>query len=180
MVATQQSLGLTPHESVRIVSHSPEALEVEGRWAPGGSPPPKHFHPGQSERFEVLEGTLRARVDGSEHELTAGEVVEVPAGAVHQMWNEGERPARATWRTEPAGRTAEWFAELDALRRSGRIGRNGMPGPLAFGAYLTEYADVIRLAGPQPLLRGALGLLGAAGRVRGYRPTGALAEMSRL
>ena len=180
MVTTHEPLELTPHESVRILSDSAEALEVEGAWAPGGSPPPKHFHPAQSERFEVLEGTLRARVGGNEHELGVGDTLEVPAGAIHQMWNEGEGTARAIWRTEPAGRTAEWFAELDALRRSGRIGRNGMPGPLAFGAYLTEYADVIRLAGPQPLLRGALGLLGAAGRVRGYRPSGALAEMSRL
>src|SRR5215210_4366121 len=99
MVTTHESLELTPHESVRFLSNSPEVLEVEGTWAPGGSPPPKHFHPGQSEHFEVLEGTLRARVDGREHELGAGDTLEVPAGALHQMWNEGEGPARATWRT---------------------------------------------------------------------------------
>jgi quercetin dioxygenase-like cupin family protein len=169
-MSTTRPLQLTPHESVRIVSHTPEALDVEGTWAPGGVAPPKHFHPGQSERFEVLEGTLRARVDGTEHQLSAGDTLDIPAGAVHQMWNEGELPVRATWRTEAAGRTAEWFAELDALRRSGRVGKDGMPGPLAFGAYLTEYGDVIRLAGPQPLVRGALALLGTIGRLRGYRP----------
>jgi hypothetical protein len=47
-----------------------------------------------------------------------------------------------------------------------------MPGLLAFGAYLTEYDDVIRLAGPQPLVRGVLRLLGVLGRLRGYRPGG--------
>jgi Cupin domain len=118
----------------------------------------------------VLEGALRVRLDGTEHELHRGDTLDVPAGAVHQMWNDGDVAARANWRTEPAGRTAEWFAELDALRRSGRVGANGMPGPLAFGAYLTEYPDVIRLAGPQPLIRAALALLGVAGRLRGYRP----------
>lgn len=161
---------LTPYESVEIVNSDAQALEVEGTWAPSGAPPPRHFHPGQCERFEVLEGLLRARVDGVEHELAEGDTLEVPAGAVHQMWNEGDVPARATWRSEPAGRTAEWFAELDALRRDGRVGKDGMPGPLAFGAYLTEYDDVIRLAGPQPLVRGALRLLGVLGRLRGYRP----------
>ncbi len=161
---------LTPHEAVEIVNADARGLEVTGAWAPGGAPPPKHFHPAQSERFEVLHGVLRARVDGVDHELAAGATLDVPAGAVHQMWNEGEEPARATWRTEPAGRTAEWFAELDALRSSGRVGRDGMPGPLAFGAYLTEYEDVIRLAGPQPLVRGTLRLLGVLGRLRGYRP----------
>ena len=45
-----------------------------------------------------------------------------------------------------------------------------MPGPLAFGAYLTEYDDVFRLAGPQPLLKPALRLLGVLGLAKGYRP----------
>jgi hypothetical protein len=43
-----------------------------------------------------------------------------------------------------------------------------MPGPLAFGVLLTEYRDVFRLAGPDVVLRPALGLLGALGRMRGY------------
>jgi quercetin dioxygenase-like cupin family protein len=161
---------LTPSESVRIRSHTPEALAVEGTWGPGGSAPPKHFHPDQDERFEVLEGTLTARVDGEQRELHAGDVLDIPRGAVHQMWNAGDVPARASWRTAPAGRTGEWFAAIDGLRRSGRVGRDGMPGPLAFGAYLTEFSDVFRLAGPQPLLRPLLAGLGALGRAKGYRP----------
>jgi quercetin dioxygenase-like cupin family protein len=160
---------LTPGESVRITRRTPESLEVEGVWEPHGSPPPRHFHPGQAERFEVLAGALHARVDGREHVLSAGDVLDVPRGAVHQMWNAGGEPARAIWRTSPAGRTAEWFAALSDLRRSGRLGRNGMPGPLAFGVYLTEYRDVIRLAGPQPLVLGALRVLATVGRLRGYR-----------
>ena len=80
-------------------------------------------------------------------------------------------PARALWRSEPAGRTAQWFTDLHELRASGRVGRNGMPGPLAFGVYLTEYDDVIRLAGPQLPIRAALAGLGAIGRLRGYRPS---------
>jgi mannose-6-phosphate isomerase-like protein (cupin superfamily) len=167
---TDDALYLTPHESVRIREHSSDVLEVEARWDPNGSAPPKHFHPGQDEEFEVLEGVIRARVDGAEHTLRQGDTLEVPRGAVHQMWNAGHEPARAIWRTAPAGRTARWFAELDGLRRSGRVGRNGMPGPLALGAYLTEYRDVIRLAGPQPILRPVLAALGALGRLRGYRP----------
>ena len=163
------TLKLTPSESVRILSQSAEALEVEGTWGPNGSPPPKHFHPDQDERFEVLEGTLTARVDGEQRELRAGDVLEIPRRAVHQMWNAGDQPARATWITSPAGRTAEWFADIDGLLRSGRVGRNGMPGPVAFGAYLTEYRDVFRLAGPQPVLVPLVKLLGALGRLKGYR-----------
>jgi quercetin dioxygenase-like cupin family protein len=165
----RNTLHLTPSESVRVLRDEPDAIEVEGTWGPGGSPPPKHFHPEQDERFEVLEGTLTARVDGEQRELGAGDVLEIPRGAVHQMWNAGDVPARATWRTSPAGRTGQWFADIDALLRSGRVGRNGMPGALAFGTYLTEYRDVFRLAGPQPILTPLLGALGALGRLKGYR-----------
>jgi quercetin dioxygenase-like cupin family protein len=161
---------LTPSESVRVLRDQPDLIEVEGSWGPSGSPPPKHFHPDQDERFEVLEGVLTARVDAEERELGPGDVLEIPRGAVHQMWNAGDTPARATWQTSPAGRTGPWFEAIDELRASGRVGRNGMPGPLAFGVYLTEYADVFRLAGPQAVLRPALKLLGTLGRLKGYRP----------
>ena len=161
-------LKLTPHESVEVRSSGPGALEVEATWTAAEKPPPPHFHPEQDERFEVLAGTLHARVEGREHRLTTGDVLEIPRGASHQMWNEGDEPVRALWRTVPARRTREWFAALDSLQRSGRTGSNGLPSPLAFGVYLTEYRDVIRLSGPQPLVGLALRLLAVGGRLRGY------------
>ena len=167
---TGRTFNLTPSESVRVLRDEPEVIEVEGSWGPSGSPPPKHFHPAQDERFEVLEGVLTARVDGEQRELRPGDVLEIPRGAAHQMWIAAGTPARATWQTSPAGRTGQWFEAIDQLRGSGRVGRNGMPGPLAFGAYLTEYRDVFRLAGPQPILSPALKLLGTLGRLKGYRP----------
>jgi len=165
------TLKLTPHESVTLRSSTAEQIEVEVVWMGGGSRPPKHFHPGQDEHFGVLDGTLQVQIDGDERTLRGGDTLDIPRGAVHQMWNPGGEPARAIWQTRPAGRTEEWFRALDSLHREGRVGKNGMPSPLAFGAYLTEYGDVMRLAGaPQPIMRGALALLGALGRLRGYRP----------
>jgi quercetin dioxygenase-like cupin family protein len=164
-----RTLKLTPDESVTIREQSDAALVVEASWGARGSAPPAHFHPDQDEHFEVLEGRLSVRVDREERTLEPGESIEIPRGTVHQMWNGGDAQARALWRTEPAGRTADWFAALDGLQRSGRVGRNGMPSPVAFGAYLTEYSDVFRLGGPQVLLRPGLAVLGAIGRLRGYR-----------
>ena len=63
--------------------------------------------------------------------------------------------------------TSSRLANCHSPRGRSAVDKKGMPSPLAFGAYLTEYSDVFRLAGPQPLLRPALGLLG---RLRGYRP----------
>ena len=163
-----ETLALTPHEHVTVRSATPEALEVEAVYGPNGSAPPKHLHPAQDERFEVLAGELRTRVGGEERTLRAGDTLEIPRGTPHQMWNAAAQEARVRWVTTPAGRTLAWFRGLDSLQRSGRVGRNGMPGPLAFAVYLTEYRDVFRLAGPDPLLRGAFAALAPLGRLRGY------------
>jgi quercetin dioxygenase-like cupin family protein len=160
------SFQLTPSETVTVHAHTPETLEVEGVWGPKGSPPPRHFHPAQDERFEVLAGTLRARVDGTDHELVAGDVLEIPRGAVHQIWNQGDEPARALWRTSPAGRTAEWFAAIDGAMRASRARGAARPGPLELGGHLAEYRDVFRLAGPQLLVAPFVALLALAGRAR--------------
>ena len=163
------TLKLTPTESVTVRGHSPEALDVEAEYGPHGSAPPKHMHPQQAEHFEVVSGELTTRVDGHERVLHAGDTLDIPARAVHQMWNAGAAPARVLWRTSPAGRTLEWFEELDALQREGRVAKNGIPGPLAMSVLLTEYRDVFRLAvAPDPLLRGAFAALARLGRRRGY------------
>ena len=121
---------------------STEVLEVEAVYDPAGSPPPAHLHPAQAEHFEVLEGSLTARVGGNERVLEVGDTLDIPAGTVHQMWNAGSNPARVTWRTAPAGRTLEWFEALDAFQRDGDTA--------AIGVALAEYSDVFQLAEPAP------------------------------
>src|SRR5438045_2844532 len=54
---------------------------------------PTHFHPKQAEHFEILEGTMRARIDGQDRELRAGDTLDIEAGVPHSMWNPG--PERA-------------------------------------------------------------------------------------
>jgi mannose-6-phosphate isomerase-like protein (cupin superfamily) len=163
-----ENLKLTPTESVEIRSSTERALEVEASYGTGAKRPPRHFHPSQDERFEVLSGSIQVKIDGEERPLAAGEWIDIPRGAVHQMWNPSPEPARVLWRTSPGGRTEQWFRALDRLHREGRVGRDGMPGPLAFAVMLTEYRDVFRLAGPDWLLRPALAGLALIGRARGY------------
>src|SRR5215210_9127936 len=165
------TLRLTASETVTIRESSPELLEVEGRWGAGGKPPPAHYHPSQDEHFELLEGTLTVKVGGEERELGPGKTLDIPRGTPHQIWNQGEAPARAVWQTKPAGRTEAWFRAIDRVIREGRVGKNGVPGPLAFGVYLTEDRDVFRLASPPDFVaRPLLAALGVIGRARGYRP----------
>lgn len=166
MLSATETLQLTSHESVVVRSTAEDAIVVEALYAPGGDPPPKHLHPSQDERFEVLAGEMSARVDGADHVLRAGDVLEVPRGAVHQMWNAGGEPARVRWETSPAGRTLEWFRALSAAGGADRAGIRTL------AALLREYDDVIRVAaGPQPIVRAGLAVLalGAPG-ARGVSP----------
>ena len=160
-------LKITPTESLEVRSSTADALEVEATYRTG-EPPPKHFHPAQDEHFEVLAGSIRVKVDGHERTLSEGEQIDIPRGAVHQIWNPGSAAARVLWRTSPGGRTEQWFRAIDRFHREGKVGRDGMPGPLAFGVMLSAYRDVFRLAGPDLVLRPALAALAVLGRARGY------------
>jgi mannose-6-phosphate isomerase-like protein (cupin superfamily) len=133
-----ETLKLTPSESVTIRQSAPDVLEVEASYGPGGKPPPAHYHPAQDEHFEVLEGTLRAKVGGDERDLAPGAVLDIPQGTPHQMWNPGEQRARVIWQTRPALRTEDWFRSIDGLLREGGAGPD-------FGALLSEFDDVFRL-----------------------------------
>jgi quercetin dioxygenase-like cupin family protein len=148
-------LTLTPSESVTVRRSTPEAVEVEVRYEPGGERPPAHLHPAQDETFEVLAGVVSVRIGDVEHTYGRGETFEVARGTAHQLWNAGDEPARAIWLTRPAGRTLEWFEALDALQRSGRVTRNGMPGPLTMAVLLTRYRDVFRIAAWPPWRKAA-------------------------
>src|SRR3954453_5845023 len=117
---TAEVLRLTGSETVAIRASSPELLEVEGSWEGGGKAPPAHYHPDQDEHFEVLDGRLKLKVEGDEHELGRGAVVDIPEGTAHQMWNPFDTEARATWRTRPALRTEDWFRAIDRLHQEGR------------------------------------------------------------
>lgn len=121
-------LKLTSSESVTITSSSEEMLEVEGRYGPGGKPPPAHYHPAQDEHFEVLEGALKVRVEGEERDLRHGETIDIPRETKHQMWNPNDQPARVLWQTRPAGRTEQWFRSIDRLHQGAGSARTACRG----------------------------------------------------
>ena len=55
-----------PGITLRLLVESEEVLEMEASYAGTGAIPPPHRHPSQTERFEVLSGTIHAIVDGLE------------------------------------------------------------------------------------------------------------------
>lgn len=115
-----------------------ELLAFELALRPGASVPIPHVHPIQTERFEVLEGTMRFRV-GWRHRLArAGDVVKVAPGVMHGFANVGDHEARLRVEVRPALAMEDMFAEVIAMAEAGRMTSRGLPrNPL-------ELADLAR------------------------------------
>jgi mannose-6-phosphate isomerase-like protein (cupin superfamily) len=136
--SVSERLTIASGTTLRVLSRSEELLELEATYDGAGTPAPAHLHPAQDERFEVLAGSMSALIAGRAAEIATGELLEVPRGTPHQMWNAGAEAAVVRWRTMPAGRTLEWFRELAAALRGEALGD---PATL-----LSRYSDVFRLA----------------------------------
>ena len=65
-----------------------EVNQVRGDFGPGDGFP-KHTHPGE-EVIYVIEGTLEYDIDGKISQVKAGDVLFVPAGAIHSAKNVGK------------------------------------------------------------------------------------------
>jgi mannose-6-phosphate isomerase-like protein (cupin superfamily) len=98
---TEELLHLSDRQVLRVVRETPDELELEATWDPGGPPPPSHLHPAQDEHFEIRSGRLFAVVDGVEHALGAGDTIDIPRGTPHNMWNGSGERAVALWVTRP-------------------------------------------------------------------------------
>ena len=62
--------------------------------APGGvGPVPAHQHP-DVHFFHVIEGTLSLTIEKETHKISKGECIEVPAGCIHQLQNNGSEKTR--------------------------------------------------------------------------------------
>lgn len=109
----EDPLRLSPSQTLRVVASTPQMLEVESTWTTG-QPPPRHWHPVQNERFEVIEGELTVELSTDQPQVVAaGEVLNVPARTAHRMWNAAEAPVTASWRVTPAMGTEELFRFID-------------------------------------------------------------------
>jgi quercetin dioxygenase-like cupin family protein len=145
-------------------------IEIEIFYPPGGRRPPDHLHPAQEELFEVLKGALRARLDGRVRVLAAGDVLVIPAGAPHALWNDGAEEAHAVWHTYPALRTEALLETLWALGRAGKTDRRGRPGLLQAAVLLRAYRRELRLAHPPcAVQRALLAVLAPLGAACGHR-----------
>jgi quercetin dioxygenase-like cupin family protein len=166
-----------PVTGERLVFHETSA-ETKGERVvfetivqPGGFVAAAHVHPFQTERFEVLAGTLGMRRGRTTIELAPGEVASVEPGTPHKFWNAGDDEARFLCTVTPALQFERLIATMYSLAAAGKTNRKGMPNPLRLAVIANNHFDDVRLpAIPHSLQKLALALGAPAGKLLGYAP----------
>ena len=146
-----------------------EYLEFDLELRADGKVPGKHVHPKQTERFEVLEGTMKFKLGRKTIVAKAGDVVEVPAGTAHKFQNGGMSTARVRVQVTPALKMEELFETVCGLAADGRTLKNGMPKPLDLALFVNQYRDEVQAAFPPAVIqRASLAPLAAIAKARGH------------
>ena len=150
-----------------------ELLQMDWFGRPGWKAGPVHVHSFQEERFEVLSGTLGSHVAGVERtHKPDDEVIVVPAGVKHTVWNESDEEVHALVEFRPASLRSETMLEtVFGLAQDGKLSRMGIPSnPLRLALIVHDYEDQIYLAQPPLAVQRVLfGVLASIGRLLAYR-----------
>jgi quercetin dioxygenase-like cupin family protein/uncharacterized protein YndB with AHSA1/START domain len=136
-----------PRVGVRIVFRKRaadtdgELLEYDVIGRARGFPAQAHLHPLQTERHEVLSGSLLVKMNGHADVLRVGESVEIPAGVAHRHYAVGIDESRVRVTLRPALRTEQMLERLAELDASGQLSRGGYPKPVGASRLITEFPD---------------------------------------
>jgi quercetin dioxygenase-like cupin family protein len=155
-----------------------ELVRVETIVQPDGFVAAAHVHPAQTERFEILDGTLGFRLGRKTFQAGPGEVALVPPGTPHRFWNAGTDEARFLCEIRPALRFESLIETMFTLAAEGKTDERGLPGPFQLAVIADAHFDTVRLPFPPvPLQRAALAVGAPFGRMLGYQ--GAIAQRPR-
>jgi len=103
---------------------------------PGSNVPPPHSHSNNEECVYVLAGTLRYSVGAESRDLTVGQTMSTPRGAVHAFSNPFAETARALIVLSP-DIGAEYFRDVAAVVNAG-----GPPDKAALASVMSKYGLV--------------------------------------
>jgi quercetin dioxygenase-like cupin family protein len=136
------------HDPVHRASY---AFRPEGEnlwvytWLDDGGHLPEHFHPSLEERWEVLDGAARVKLDGRWRDLVPedGPVVVAP-NIRHELKNTSGRQARMRTEVIPSGRLQEFLTETARAAREGLYNRRNLPTSFRGAVWAADLAQRFR------------------------------------
>jgi hypothetical protein len=82
---------------------------------------PPHIHTTQDEFIQMLEGRLDLTLDGREMQAGPGDLVRMPRGIPHGIFNNSGQDVRCLFWVAPTGRLVDLFRRLHNLSRPDRV-----------------------------------------------------------
>ena len=127
-------------------------------WLEDGGHLPEHFHPSLEERWEVLDGTARLKLDGAWRDIVPEDgPILVAAGVRHELKNVSGRQAHLRAEVIPGGRLDEFLTESARGAREGLYNRRNMPTSLRGAVWIADlanrYKDETVMCSPPPALQ---------------------------
>jgi quercetin dioxygenase-like cupin family protein len=149
------------HDPVHRVAYGFEpgdgCLWVHSWFEPGGNLP-EHFHPSLEEHWQAVEGTLRAKVDGTWRDLRPEDgPVYVGRNVRHALKNESVAPAHGLSKVVPGGRLEEFLTEASRAAQDGLYNARNMPTSWRGAVWIAKFAygfrDETVMCSPPPALQ---------------------------
>ncbi|MCQ4159113.1 cupin domain-containing protein [Roseomonas sp. GC11] len=101
-------------QTYKPVQHTEHSFAFDTLFPPGTFVPP-HAHPDQDEFIRVLEGEFDIWLNGSEAKAKAGDLIRMPMGSQHGIFNRSALPVRALFWVAPSRQLYTLFTRLHNL-----------------------------------------------------------------
>jgi hypothetical protein len=162
---------------VEILENTPERISFRRTFPPltGGTKRKAHRHTSTCETFEMLAGDASALVDGREHRLQPGDVLEIPLGSSHvNPYTKEQNTATLVHTVTPRTRGVEvYFTSWLHWLEHGEADASDEPTFLQIAAIVKEggRAGTWPASPPVFIQRIALPILGLIAELMGTRAT---------
>ena len=83
---------------------------------PPGTFVPPHIHPAQDEFIYMLEGRLDAMIDGKEFAATASDLIRLPQGIPHGLFNNSDQPVKCFFWVTPTRKLYDLFWAIHSMK----------------------------------------------------------------
>ncbi|MEN9498996.1 MAG: hypothetical protein RIS83_815 [Pseudomonadota bacterium] len=98
-------------QTYKPVAHSESCFAFDTFFPPGTFVPP-HIHTTQDEFIRVLEGRFDLVLDGQAATAKAGDLIRLPMGISHGIFNKSDAPVRALFWVSPARGLYKLFTRI--------------------------------------------------------------------
>ncbi len=83
---------------------------------PPGTFVPPHIHPTQDEFIYMFEGQLDLMLDGRDYKATSGDLIKLPMGIPHGIFNKSDQPVKCFFWVSPTRRLYDLFWAIHSMK----------------------------------------------------------------